>query len=58
MLGFACACSVTHARDWRDFAYFELMPTSALLAVDRHSPACREHGNSPMFYAQSWLTAH
>ncbi|MGD9598769.1 MAG: hypothetical protein AB7G76_00510 [Steroidobacteraceae bacterium] len=41
-----------------DFAYFELMPTSMLFAVDRDSPAYRRHGIAPMFYAQSWLSAH
>lgn len=41
-----------------DFAYFELMPTSMLFAVDRDSPAYRQHGIAPMFYAQSWLSAH
>jgi len=41
-----------------DFAYFDLMPTSTLFAVDRDSRLYRGHGASPMFYAQSWLTAH
>ena len=42
----------------RDFAYFDLMPTATLFAVDRDSRIYRGHGASPMFYAQSWLTAH
>lgn len=41
-----------------NFAWFDLMPTSMLLGVDRDSPAYRQHGIAPMFYAQSWLTAH
>jgi tetratricopeptide (TPR) repeat protein len=40
------------------FAYFDLMPTSMLLSVDRDSPEYRRHGLTPMFYPQSWLTAH
>ncbi len=41
-----------------EFAYFDLMPTSMLLSVDRDSPEYRKHSMAPMFYPQSWLTAH
>jgi len=41
-----------------EFAYFDLMPTSMLLSVDHDSPEYRRHTMTPMFYPQSWLTAH
>jgi len=48
---------VPRARN-QDFVYFELMPTAQLFSISRDSPAYRQHGIAPMFYAQSWLTAH
>ncbi|MGE0582597.1 MAG: hypothetical protein AB7P31_10780 [Steroidobacteraceae bacterium] len=41
-----------------EFAWSDLMPTSALLSFERDSPEYRQHRLPPMFYPQSWLTAH
>lgn len=41
-----------------DFRYLQLMPTRTLFTADRSSPSLSKHVQSPMFYAQSWLTVH